>query len=419
MNHDPSHASPIWPTPASRQRGVRAYNERALLQAVRQNQGLVAADLARLTGLTAQTVSTITRRLVDEGLLQRGTPRRGKVGQPGLPLTLNPDGAFALGFTLDRRRLETLLVDFTGQVRHRWQTTHHHPEPAAVLAHMAERLQALPGLMGADAHTKLLGVGLAAPRTLDGWAALLDMPSTAAQAWRGLDLRGEVARLTPLTVLDMKDTVAACLAEGLVGPPRGTASGLYIYIDTFVGGTLVVDGRLHLGRDGNAGAVGSMPLAWANTSAADAPAGQAAPPPQLLQQASLLNLTRALQAAGLDGGAAGDERVLQAPWAKHSQAWVQQSAAALAMAIASAAALLALDHVVVDGHFSRDLQRALLQALPAALDRLNWQGMARPTLLAGAVGAEAKALGAALWPLHHHFAPDSTWLLQPLPSTGG
>ncbi len=416
MNTEPPPQATTWPTPASHQRGVRAYNERALLQAVRQNPGLLAADIARLTGLTAQTVSTITRRLVAEGLLQKGVPRRGKVGQPGLPLTLNPDGAFALGFTLDRRRLETLLVDFTGQVRHRWQITHRHPEPAAVLAHIAERLQALPTLMGADAHARLLGVGLAAPRQLDGWAALLDMPTAAARAWRGLELRSEVARLTPLPVLDMKDTAAACLAEGLAGPPRGATSGLYIYIDTFVGGALVVDGRLHLGRHGNAGAIGSMPLACAAT--ADTPGGVATSPPQLLQQASLLNLAQALHAAGLDGGAAYDDRALQAPWAPHSLAWAQHSAAGLAMAIAQATALLELDHVVLDGHFSRGLQQALLQALPDALDRLNWQGMARPALLAGSVGTDAKALGAALWPLHHHFAPDSAWLLQSLPGTG-
>ena len=89
------------------------------------------------------------------------------------------------------------------------------------------------------------------------------------------------------------------------------------------------------------------------------------------------------------------------------------------MAIAQAAALLELDHVVLDGHFSRGLQQALLQALPEALDRLNWQGMARPALLAGSVGTDAKALGAALWPLHQHFAPDSAWLLQSLQGTGG
>ena len=48
----------------------------------------VAAEIARLTQLTAQTVSLITKRLEADGLLVRGDPVRGKVGQPSVPLSL-------------------------------------------------------------------------------------------------------------------------------------------------------------------------------------------------------------------------------------------------------------------------------------------------------------------------------------------
>ena len=47
---------------------------------------LAAADIARLTHLTAQTVSLISKRLLDDGLLLKGAPQRGKVGQPSVPL---------------------------------------------------------------------------------------------------------------------------------------------------------------------------------------------------------------------------------------------------------------------------------------------------------------------------------------------
>ena len=63
-------------TRGSNQGGLRQYNERVVLQALRLHGSLPGADLARLTGLTAQTVSLITKRLLDEMQLvgQADTP---------------------------------------------------------------------------------------------------------------------------------------------------------------------------------------------------------------------------------------------------------------------------------------------------------------------------------------------------------
>ncbi len=78
------------PTSPSRHKPERhARPERALvLSLVRQNGSLAKTEIARMTRLSAQTVSVIMRELEDEGLLLRQAPMRGKVGQ-----LLHPDGA--------------------------------------------------------------------------------------------------------------------------------------------------------------------------------------------------------------------------------------------------------------------------------------------------------------------------------------
>ena len=77
----------------SNQIGMRQYNERVVLQALRLHGALPKAELARLTGLTAQTIGLITTRLEEDGLLLRHDPVRGRIGQPSIPLALAPDGA--------------------------------------------------------------------------------------------------------------------------------------------------------------------------------------------------------------------------------------------------------------------------------------------------------------------------------------
>ena len=50
----------------SSQGGLRQYNERVVLQAIRLHGPLAGAEMARLTQLTAQTISLITKRLLED-----------------------------------------------------------------------------------------------------------------------------------------------------------------------------------------------------------------------------------------------------------------------------------------------------------------------------------------------------------------
>ena len=70
----------------SNQVRVRAYNERLVLSLVRMHGEMSKADITRASGLSAQTVSVIMRSLEKDGLLLRGEPIRGRVGQPSVPM---------------------------------------------------------------------------------------------------------------------------------------------------------------------------------------------------------------------------------------------------------------------------------------------------------------------------------------------
>ena len=96
------------------QSGMRDYNERLVLSLVRRHGSLAKTEIARLTKLSAQTVSVIMRELEEEGLLLRNEPVRGKIGQPSIPMSLDPEGAFFLGLKIGRRSAELVLIDFLG-----------------------------------------------------------------------------------------------------------------------------------------------------------------------------------------------------------------------------------------------------------------------------------------------------------------
>jgi predicted NBD/HSP70 family sugar kinase len=232
---------------------------------------------------------------------------------------------------------------------------------------------------------------------------MLGLSSAQSNAWNQINLGAEVQAMTDAPVSFAKDTSAACVAELVAGRGRDLKSFLYLFVDTFVGGGLVINSHLHVGIHGNAGAVASLPLSVAAT---------ASPPEQLVSQASLWELEQRFVAQGLDPTAAYDARVLEAPYAAETDAWVTKAANALAHCVVSGTAFLDIEAVVIDGSFCTALLNRVIEHTNAALKRYNWEGLWPTTVIAGNVGPDARALGGALLPLHANFAPDQDLFLK-------
>ena len=391
----------------SNQIGMRQFNDRVVLQALRVHGSAPKAELARLTGLTAQTIGLITARLDEDQLLVREAPVRGKVGQPSVPLGLNPDGAFAVGIKIGRRSADWLLVDFLGRVRKRLSLNYPFPDAAVLLPAIETNLNRLLDGLG-PMRSRVVGVGVAAPFQLGGWHRMLGLTEAAVRRLEPSRPGGGSAG---------HDRSAGEFRQGHLGRLRGrTAAGarsrpaqyfLYLFMDTFVGGGLVIDSHLHRGANGNAGAVASLPLQVAHSRY------QRELPPQLISQASLWDLEQRFREHALDPMAAYDARALFEPWLPYTREWVDRAALALAHCIVAGTAFLDVEAVVIDGVVAPDLLRDLWMRTGDALKAYNQEGLqAMPRLELGTIGSDARALGGALLPLHATFAPDRDLFLK-------
>jgi len=378
----------------SNQIGMRQYNERVVLQAIRLRGALPKADLARVTRLSTQAISAIVEGLLAEGLVAKQARLRGRIGQPSVPIALDPDGAFTVGVRIGRRSLDVLTLDFVGQVRSRDALEYEFPDPKVIFHAIKTRVDAAFRKLGRSAR-RVVGVGVAAPLWIGGWGDFLGAPVGIMEAWRGVDIASRIEDMTGLPVEFAKDTTAACAAELVMGMGRELRNFLYLFIGTFIGGGLVLDGRLHLGPRGNAGAVGSLPIP---------PLGDGRPP-QLIHRASGILLEQAFRKLGTPATAAHDERALKGALRPLTTQWIEDTGPALALTVASAAAMLDLEAAVVDGSMHRDVVVEVVGRTARSLDRYDWEGMRRPRVVMGSVGADARALGGAILPLYRHFAP--------------
>jgi predicted NBD/HSP70 family sugar kinase len=345
--------------------------------------------------------------LMDDGLLIKQDRLRGRIGQPSVPLSLNPDGAYSIGIQVGRRSLQLVVVDFCGQLVERVDMRYAYPDPDQVLPGIAKGLAELQQRRGAS-WSRVVGIGLSAPLFLHQWADVMGgQAATALARWESVDLHAQVQALTELPVEFAKDTTAACVAELLQGHGQSVSSYLYVFVGTFIGGALVLAGHIMGGERGNAGAIGSLPIRLEDGT--NAP-GQS--PPQLLQLASGWQLEQALIADGHDPFLLQQPAIMDPAYARYVQPWLAQSSRALAMTVTSSAALLDLDAVVMDGAMAAPLMEVLLRDTQAAMAHYAFDGMHQPRLLMGKVGSHARALGAAWLPLHSQFFPDKDIFLK-------
>jgi glucokinase len=126
-------------------------------------------------------------------------------------------------------------------------------------AAVIERMAALIGQaieQSGRPRSELAGVGIGVPGRYDPATNEIRFLTNFPTHWRDVPLGREIQQRTGLGTVVLNDARAFILAEATFGAARGAPTVVGITLGTGIGGGVVVDGRLHLGRDGSAGEIG-------------------------------------------------------------------------------------------------------------------------------------------------------------------
>ena len=366
----------------------RSQNERMILSIIQRAGALPSAEIARLSGLSAQSASVITRSLEGCGLIVKGDPVRGKVGKPLTPFTLNRDGAYSLGIRIGRRSADVVLLDFCGNLRGHRRANYAFPMPDRIMDFAQTSMTALlDGLGPSAARGRVAGFGVGAPFELWKWLDGTGSPKPEMMAWKEFSFEEAFARFTDLPVLVGNDASLACSGEHAFGAATEETDFVYFYVGSFIGGGVVLDDRLHLGRKGNGGAFGSFPVKGADGVWR-----------QLISHASVIRLEQRLE----DRFPGAALAMLQGPeWTGFDDlldAWLTETGEHVAYAAITAIAAFDVPAVVVDCGAPPEVRRRLVARVEAIVAEADCRGIDRPRILEGRLGPMAGALGAGHQP---------------------
>ena len=378
------------------QRGVRDHNERLVMSILKRQGPMPGSDLARVTGLSAQTVSLILRSLQNDGLLQRGEPVRGKVGKPSVPMGIAPDGAYSIGLKIGRRSADLTLANIAGDVIRQVQTTYQYPMPNQILAFLKDGLADIYATLPPDQHSRICGVGIARPDEIWSWHESIGAAQSDLTQWRDLDFAAAISEFSDLPVFVDNDCTAASRAEHIHGNEDRFSDYAYIFVGFFIGGGVILNDSVFDGSHGRAGALGPMPAKYPDGSVC-----------QLMDAASLITLEKMLIAQGRDSESLWAQPQDWSEFEPIIEEWIMQTAEQLAETAITLCSVIDFEAVVIDGGFPPDVRSRLVAAINVALESKDARGVIRPKVTEGAIGHNARAVGAAAAPILAQYLIDN------------
>ncbi|MGJ3191593.1 ROK family protein [Paenarthrobacter sp. FR1] len=354
---------------------IREINEALVLDVVRTQAPVSRAKITVQTGLSAASVTGITGKLIQSGLLVETEIAPSTGGRPARLLELGREGVFAAGVRLSATEAHAVVVDLRGDV----VATHSEPlastGPDEAAAAVARAVRAAAG----SVESRLIGVGVAVSGVVDQASGLVR--HSGAMRWADIKFQMLLEEISEQPVI--VDSYVNAYARGLLFDDVFKGREMLIFsVGTSLGAAVVIEGRIQRGFNGAAGG-------FAHSRAITGP-GPAKPchcgaDDCFETRGSLWGMQRELERSGQDRGIDPDV----------DSSLIADAAMHLGIGMANIAKVMGPEQVVVGFAPEADLGTFAEQAKRAFLNQYSHANTPSPSFDAAIADPVALARGAA------------------------
>jgi N-acetylglucosamine repressor len=236
---------------------MRDINEAIVLNLIREHQPISRIQINRTTGLKISTVTVITRRLMDKGLIAEQGVAPSNGGRKPRLLGLRPEKVCVVGIDIGVTRTTLALGDFNGEViRQQVMATGRRPLPFIdKLIQSVERL-----IASQKDQVEFEGIGISATGIVDSASGKIIFSPNLG--WQDVAIRAMFEKRLSLPITVDNDARASALAEIWhgCGKQAGSMHLVFVTVNEGVGTGIVVNGQLFRGSSEGAGEFGHLSL---------------------------------------------------------------------------------------------------------------------------------------------------------------
>lgn len=216
---------------------TKRHNARLVLRTIYDHELISRAEIARLTNLTATTVSNVIGELMAEGVVEEVGSASTERGKPPTLVALQRDARHLLALNLAQNLFRGGIFNLRGELLQQECI------PAAGLQGDAalEGVQMLVDGLLAQVNRPLLGIGIGAPGLIDVGQGVISRAVNLC--WYDLPLAHLLGERYGLPIHVVNDNQASLLAEHLFGHYRNVADLVVTRIGRGIGAGIMVNGE--------------------------------------------------------------------------------------------------------------------------------------------------------------------------------
>jgi predicted NBD/HSP70 family sugar kinase len=240
---------------------LRRLNRLRVIRALRDEGQISRADIARRTGLSRSTVSSLVADLQADGLVverpEPGSAHGASGGRPPILLSFDASAGAAVGIDFGHSHLRVAVSDLASTIlaeRARPLDTDHDAQEGLDAA--AELVSEALDDAGVDRHA-VIGAGMGLPGPIQSGEAVVGT-SAILPGWIGMTAEAEMRRRLDIPVMVDNDANLGALAEAAFGAGRNAGDLIYLKVSSGIGAGLILNGRLYRGSGGLAGELGHV-----------------------------------------------------------------------------------------------------------------------------------------------------------------
>ena len=232
---------------------IRAINRSHVLNAIKTHGPIGRADIARKTGLSPATVTSISAKLISQDLVLEKAAGDSSGGRPPILLVINPKGGYVVGIKLTETHAVCALTDLEALVIAKASMPLSGHKPAQVVDDLA---QMVTSFIREQKITKkqLLGVGVGLAGIVDAEDGILRQ--SPIYGWDNVPLRSMLQGKLHIPVYIENDVNTLTLTERWFGHGQGVDNFLTVTVGRGVGLGIVANGQFYRGQTGGAGEFG-------------------------------------------------------------------------------------------------------------------------------------------------------------------
>jgi predicted NBD/HSP70 family sugar kinase len=237
---------------------ARQITIRTVMRTVLDHGPISRAALARITGLSKQTISEVVRELEEGGWLRVTGRTQGNVGRSAVTYEIQARRALVFGADLGGTKIHAALADMAGGIV---SETLEQTDPRGG-RHVIEQIARLSGSLAESAgvETRFIRVGaVGIPGAFNPHTKRLIMVPNIAD-FEQLAFEEELGARVGFPIIAGNDVNMAAKGEQWLGEGRSADSFVFIAVGTGIGMGIINERKIISGARGAAGEISTLPL---------------------------------------------------------------------------------------------------------------------------------------------------------------